>query len=127
MYCQNLSKCDVWIHFQATEDPPERTKVADDLSVLLDNTSKSDNFADVVFIVGGQEVPAHRCILSARSDYFRAMFNNSMRESHTSQPIHINSVECNVFQAIMQYIYCGKFLKEDEFDAVTLVSVLYYQ
>ena len=100
--------------------------MADDLSNLLDNTGKSDNFSDVIFIVSGQEIPAHRCILSARSDYFRAMFNNSMRESHTSQPIQINSVECGVFRAVMQYIYCGKFLKEDELDAVTLVSILDY-
>ena len=96
--------------------------MADDLSVLLDNTGKSDNFSDITFIVSDQEIPAHRCILSARSDYFRAMFNNSMRESHTSQPIQINSVEYNVFKIVMQYIYCGRFLNEEEIDAVMLVS-----
>ena len=97
--------------------------MADDLSVLLDNTGKSDNFSDVLFIVSGQEVPAHRCILSARSDYFRALFGNSMRESHSNQAIHNSSVEYGVFKIIMQYIYCGKFLNEEEIDAVTLVSI----
>ena len=104
-----------------TDEPPERTKVADDLSILLDNTGKSDNFSDVLFIVDNQEVPAHRCILSARSEYFRAMFSDGMREANTSKPIYINSVQYNVFKAVMQFIYCGKFIKEEEFDAVMLV------
>merc|ERR1712013_93791 len=114
----------IGVKTKITEDPPERTKVADDLICLLDNNGKSDNFSDVIFVVGGEEVPAHRCILSARSEYFRAMFRDGMRESHSSRPIIINSVDADVFKVVMQYIYCGKFTDEEKLDAVMLVVVI---
>ena len=105
------------------ESLPERRKVAEDLSCLLDDTGKSNNFSDVIFVVCGREVPAHRCILAARSLYFRAMFCDFKCDA--SQPININDVEYDVFKCIMQYIYCGKFLDEERLDAVMLVGIQY--
>ena len=38
------------------------------------------DFADVFFVVGGAEIPAHRVVLAARSEYFRAMLTGRFLE-----------------------------------------------
>ena len=63
------------ITFVAAEPPPD--SLANDLGKLVN----SDNFSDVVFLVEGRKVYAHKAILVVRSEYFNAMFSNSMQES----------------------------------------------
>jgi len=41
----------------------------------------NDKTADVQLIIEGKCIYAHKIILSARSNYFRAMFNSGMCES----------------------------------------------
>ena len=53
-----------------------------DFSSLLADSSASD----VCFLVEGRAVHAHRCILTARCEAFRLMFNSSMREGSQSCP-----------------------------------------
>ena len=51
---------------------------------LINNMRKLINnstFADVVFSVEGKQIYAHKAILSAQCEHFRAMFTNGMRES----------------------------------------------
>jgi hypothetical protein len=38
-------------------------------------------FSDVVFMVEGKAIYAHKAILSAQCEHFRAMFMNGMKES----------------------------------------------
>ena len=40
------------------------------------------DYSDVELVSGGQAFPCHRFMLSARSDVFRAMFTNNMREAN---------------------------------------------
>jgi hypothetical protein len=44
------------------------------------NLLEDDTSSDVTFVVDGKPVHAHRCILTARCEAFRVMFNSSMRE-----------------------------------------------
>lgn len=61
-------------------------------------------FSDVHFMVEGERVYAHRCILYARSEYFRFMFDSAMRETkHLEVPI--TNVSHKVFLAVMEYLY----------------------
>jgi hypothetical protein len=41
----------------------------------------NSTFSDVVFLVEGKPIYAHKAILSAQCEHFRAMFNNGMKES----------------------------------------------
>lgn len=41
----------------------------------------SDTFSDVCFLVQKKRVLAHKAILVARCDYFKAMFLNNMKEA----------------------------------------------
>lgn len=69
---------------------------------LLDNPI----FSDVTFIVEGKSIHAHRCILYARAEYFRNMFDSKMRES-SQKEIAIPDVAYDVFRAVLEYIYSG--------------------
>jgi BTB/POZ domain-containing protein 9 len=66
-------------------------------------------FADVFFEVEGKRVPAHRNILSCRSDYFGAMLSCSanFRESNKQSPIYIPNVKYDVFIQVLSFLYTG--------------------
>lgn len=57
---------------------PRVDPVGADLAKLLNNAARSD----VTFLVQGQEIFAHRCILMARCAPLEVMLNGPMRESH---------------------------------------------
>lgn len=63
----------------------------------------NESFSDVVFIVEGQMIYAHKLML-ARCNYFRAMFNGSMMESKLSS-IQLEDVSYNIFLSVLEYLY----------------------
>lgn len=78
------------------------SSLVDDLRKLINNPT----FADVTFVVEGQPVYANRAHLAARSEHFRALFYNGMRESGSSvQPIVLPDVSHAVFTLLVEYIY----------------------
>ena len=64
-------------------------------------------FADVFFEVEGKRVPAHRNILSCRSEYFDAMLGSksNFRESNKQNPIYIPNVSYEVFLQVLSFLY----------------------
>ncbi|MGH0170514.1 UNVERIFIED_CONTAM: hypothetical protein FKN15_075826, partial [Acipenser sinensis] len=60
---------------QITAKGKQRDYYDDFLQRLLEK----DNDSDIVFIVHGKTFTAHRCILSARSDYFNEMFETKWK------------------------------------------------
>jgi len=71
------------------------------------------DFADVTFLVGKELFPAHKVILSARSNYFHALFSNRM-QSLSSGPIELD-IDPIIFSVILKWIYT------DEIDLTSLV------
>lgn len=62
--------------------------------------------ADVVFEVGGETYPAHRCVLAARSPVFAVELFSSMRESDAAGGVvHIDDMEPQVFHALLHFAY----------------------
>jgi speckle-type POZ protein len=63
---------------------------------------------DIEFIVGPDEerVPAHKCILMARSPVFFAMFSHGMEEEKKGE-VHILEFEPIVIKELLHYIYTG--------------------
>ncbi|KAH9399419.1 hypothetical protein TYRP_017831 [Tyrophagus putrescentiae] len=86
-----------------------QTQVCRDLEKLR----KSGTFTDVTVIVEKKqtkerkEFPAHKAILSARSDVFAAMFNAKYVENLTNKVV-IDDIEPNIFQELLNYIYYGQ-------------------
>ncbi|XP_066279322.1 kelch-like protein 24 [Branchiostoma lanceolatum] len=69
---------------------------------------RSDNLlTDVVLCVSGQEIPCHRNIMAACSEYFRAMFCNEHRESKEHK-VTIHEVSSGTLQLLVDYAYTSK-------------------
>lgn len=81
--------------------PQHPGRFSDQLSHLCLN----ENYSDITFLVENQRLPAHRIILAARSDYFRAMLYGGLAETSQSQI----PIDCplEAFKALLRYIYSG--------------------
>ncbi|XP_059221969.1 speckle-type POZ protein B isoform X2 [Stomoxys calcitrans] len=65
-------------------------------------------YSDVTLVAGGDEIKAHKVILSMRSDVFAAMFrHSSMVESATSR-VEIKDFDANVMREMLNFMYTGK-------------------
>ena len=75
-------------------------KLLHDLGNLLLDTETSD----VVLLCQGEQIRAHKLILSARSPVFKAMLQSQMLES-TKGEIRIEDAEKDVLKEMLSYIY----------------------
>ena len=77
-----------------------------DLSSLVNNPQ---SFPDVYFVMDdGTKVAAHKGILAARSEHFRAMFCLNMSESKTFE-ISMKNCTATVFTTMLHFLYTGSF------------------
>ncbi|EFA79079.1 hypothetical protein PPL_07904 [Heterostelium album PN500] len=74
-----------------------------DMKYLLNNI----NYKDITFIVENKPIYAWKGLLCARSDYFRAMFEQPLKESLENE-VRIESVDHITFLHVMEYIYTGE-------------------
>lgn len=97
-----------------------RSLSLDYLNLLINGQA----FSDVTFSVEGRLVHAHRCILAARSLFFRKFFCGTTTEAASSglspvgspsppsssspQVIPVNSVGYEVFLLLLQFLYSGQ-------------------
>ncbi|KAK9826376.1 hypothetical protein WJX81_005251 [Elliptochloris bilobata] len=71
-----------------------------DLATLLE----AGEAADVTFQVEGEELPAHRIVLTARSPVFHALLNSGMREG-AEGVVKLEDVRAPVFRTLLQFVY----------------------
>ena len=76
------------------------------LSGLRDLQSNSQ-FCDVIISVDGQEFPCHKVVLSAFSQYFRAMFGGGLAESQ-QRKVSLNGVEPSMVKILIDYGYTSE-------------------
>ena len=77
------------------------------LSSQLGNLLKGADNTDVTFIVEGEPCDAHRIILAARCEYFRALFYGGLKETTNSEKIPLPDTPLNAFKHLLKYIYTG--------------------
>ena len=65
---------------------------------------KSKNFTDVVFVVEGEEFPAHKMVLATESEYFRQLLYGGMREA-SQKKITISGITPEIFKIVLEYVY----------------------
>lgn len=78
------------------------SNLANDIGVLYLN----DEYSDVTLQVNGQAFHAHKVILAARSQYFRALLFGGLRESHQAE-VEIKDTNLTAFKVLLRYIYTG--------------------
>ncbi|XP_044738078.1 BTB/POZ domain-containing protein 9 [Chrysoperla carnea] len=86
---------------RAGGDIEHRALLAEHLKKLCFN----EEYSDVTFVVEGQKLPAHKVVLAARSDYFRALLYGGMKES-TQTEIELDA-PLDAFKALLNYVYTG--------------------
>ncbi|XP_037451786.1 BTB/POZ and MATH domain-containing protein 1-like [Triticum dicoccoides] len=82
---------------------------------------------DVVFEVGGETIPAHRCVLAACSPVFAAELFGQMKEGNAAAAgvVRVEDLEMEVFKALLRFAYTGSLsLQGMENDHVTCQKLL---
>lgn len=85
-------------------------KVIDLSSEFLDQISSlymNENDSDIVFIINGERICAHKFILTLRCDYFRLMFSSGYREAIESE-VEVKDTSIETFKTILNFIYTGR-------------------
>lgn len=94
------------------------------MSVDMGFIVNNPEYSDIEFIVEGESVFAWKGILCARSEFFRAMFLSSLKESSVDK-IRITDVPHIVFLKILHYIYTDDLdvSSIDVEEAIQLLSI----
>ncbi|XP_078701255.1 kelch-like protein 9 isoform X1 [Branchiostoma floridae x Branchiostoma belcheri] len=69
------------------------------------NQFRNDGFMyDATLICGKEQIPTHKIMLAALSDYFLAMFSAGMRET-SSQVIEVGGIEGKLLRKVVDFVY----------------------
>ncbi|XP_041044496.1 BTB/POZ domain-containing protein 9 [Carcharodon carcharias] len=79
-----------------------------------------EEYSDVTFLVEKKRFPAHRVILAARCQYFRALLYGGMRESHSQAEIPLEDTPAEAFTMLLKYIYTGQVTLSNEKEEILL-------
>jgi speckle-type POZ protein len=87
---------------------------------------RSKKGVDVTFVVAGEPVTAHKCVLAARSPVFMAELFGDMKENASSPRVEVEDMEADVFRALIKFIYTDTVpeLDADDEDARTMAQHL---
>ena len=96
----------------------------DELLHKLNELRETNILCDTTIRAHGQDYPAHRCVLSAASSYFRTMFTSQFKEKE-SNLIELQEDRSATISDVLQYIYTGE-TSIDSSNAQDLVMVADY-
>ena len=85
-------------------------KYSNDMQNLLDRGTKSD----VIFVLDGFKLPAHKIILAARSPVFEAMFSHEECKESQEGLVYITDVPVAAFKELIRYVYTGKIPDKEQ-------------
>ncbi|KAJ1470702.1 BTB/POZ protein [Baffinella frigidus] len=93
----NDAQCSTPVHGsgETVSDPAYHHNRSKALSSLWENRE----LTDVVVVVEGQRFPAHRVVLAAGSQHFRAMFTRSFAESRADE-VELHEIAAEGFQTV---------------------------
>jgi len=79
------------------------------INFFLGNLFNQSDYSDIELFVESERFYAHRIILAARSEYFRALLYGGLRESqHDNHTIEIKECKSAAFKILLLYIYTGR-------------------
>ncbi|CAM0947068.1 unnamed protein product [Alopecurus aequalis] len=98
-----------------------------DLDNHLSRLLETGVATDITIKIGWfKQFKAHRCVLAARSPFFRALLCGSMMES-TKSTIRVDDVDASVFEVLLQFMYDDStpaFMEETSEDATNMAKHL---
>ncbi|KAI2658080.1 BTB/POZ domain-containing protein 9 [Labeo rohita] len=78
------------------------------LSEQLGALVPGEEYSDVTFVVEEKRFPAHRVILAARCQYFRALLYGGLRESRDQAEVRLEETRAEAFSMLLRYLYTGR-------------------
>uniref|UniRef100_A0A3P8W4X0 Rho related BTB domain containing 3 n=1 Tax=Cynoglossus semilaevis TaxID=244447 RepID=A0A3P8W4X0_CYNSE len=93
----------VCVYAQASKDTPSARATQLGPQTLV-NLFNSPLYSDVIFMVQGSVLPAHRAVLVARCDVMAAMFSGKYAEAR-SRVVPIHGVSSDTFLSFLEYLY----------------------
>lgn len=109
---------------QCRSTHPEKTLQQDMLDFF--QGARGQDFHDILLMVDGEPIGAHKAILAARCSYFEAMFRSFMPENNTVTITIGETVPSReAFNSLLHYIYHGDVCMPPE-DSLYLLSAPYF-
>ncbi|XP_066019138.1 kelch-like protein 5 [Pocillopora verrucosa] len=96
----------------------------DELLQKLHEFRETNILCDTIIRAQGQDFPAHKCVLSAASPYFRGMFSNDLKEKE-SNLVELQDIKSSTLSDVLRYIYTGR-ARIDSSNAKDLVMTADY-
>ena len=96
----------------------------DELLHKLNKLRETNILCDATIRAQEQDFPAHKCVLSAASQYFQAMFTSQMKETE-SNFVELQEAKSATISDVLQFIYTGK-ASIDSSNAQDLVMIADY-
>jgi len=100
----------VWLKIAVAEEIIRR---GDEFNSDMKKIFPMKNFSDVLLKCNGHEFPCHKIVLSARSDVFKAMLENEMKEAQDNV-IEIVDSTPEIVTMMVEYIYTGNLPQADK-------------
>jgi len=79
----------------------------DELLHKLNELRETNILCDTTIRAQGQDFPAHKCVLSAASPYFRAKFTSRLQENE-SNLVELQEAESKTIADVLKFIYTGE-------------------
>ena len=79
----------------------------DELLDKLNELRETNVLCDATIRAEGQDFAAHKCVLSAASAYFRALFTSEMKETKSNM-VELQEAKSTTVSDVLQFIYTGK-------------------
>jgi len=91
------------VHFCASDKDTDITVLPSTFQNNFRQLYTNKSFSDITFLVEGQKVSAHKCVLAVRCEKFRAMFHEYFKEGQQTEI----PLDCKYapFQALLEYLY----------------------
>ena len=79
----------------------------DELLHKLNELRERNSLCDTTIRAQGQDFPAHKCVLSAASPYFRTMFTSRLQENE-SDLVELQEAKSTTISDVLKFIYTGE-------------------
>ena len=96
----------------------------DELLDKLNELRETNVLCDTTIRAEGQDFAAHKCVLSAASAYFRALFTSQMKETKNNM-VELQEAKSTTISDVLQFIYTGK-VSIDSSNAQDLAKIADY-
>ncbi len=91
------------------------------LRAFVQRMRDDESSHDVVFVVGNDRFPAHRCLMAAASPVLRKMLTNGMKETNEREVV-LKEVNVKEWKAVLDYIYTAKIELANAVEALQFLA-----